>query len=158
LTPVLADGGDGGFGAVRELLQGRARDDLPRVALLDAALREVLEGRGGARPTVRLTELFDRLVAYRNRELGHGATGLQREPSLDQVGRALLDGVPQLLARLDVLAGGHLYYLGEISRQPSGRLLLERYDLHSEVVRRLEPLDLDDSEATRKLLPWRLYV
>src|SRR5262245_58353538 len=85
LTPVLADGGDGGFGAVRELLQGRARDDLPRVALLDAALREVLEGRGGARPTVRLTELFDRLVAYRNRELGHGATGLQREHFLDQL-------------------------------------------------------------------------
>ena len=42
---------------------------------LDAVLLDVLEGRPGARTTVRLSELFDRLVTYRNREFGHGAAG-----------------------------------------------------------------------------------
>src|SRR5215475_3182667 len=68
LVPVLADRGDTGFGKVRDLALGRSRDDLPRTAGLDAALRETLAGQGGARATVRLTELFDRLVQYRNRE------------------------------------------------------------------------------------------
>src|SRR5436190_12368389 len=70
LLPVLADRGDKGFVPVRDLLLGRNRDDLPRAAGLDAVLLQVLEGReaGGSRSTVRLTELFDRLVRYRNRE------------------------------------------------------------------------------------------
>src|SRR6516225_6315294 len=67
LVPALADAGDSGFGAVRELLLGRTRDDLPRCAGLDALLREELEGKPGARATVRLAELFDRLVTYRNK-------------------------------------------------------------------------------------------
>jgi hypothetical protein len=62
LVPVLAEG-DTDFCKVRDLLRGAARDDLPRAAGLDAALREALEGKGGARRTVRLTELFDRLPA-----------------------------------------------------------------------------------------------
>ena len=44
LVPVLADAGDEGFGAARDLVLGRARDDLPRSAGLDAALREALDG------------------------------------------------------------------------------------------------------------------
>src|SRR6516162_7467678 len=32
LVPVLADRGDAGFGRVRELLLGKPRDDMPRVA------------------------------------------------------------------------------------------------------------------------------
>ncbi len=73
--PALADGGDAAFAQARDLLLGRARDDLPRAAGLDAALREALDGTPAARGTVRLSELFDRLVRYRNRELGHGAAG-----------------------------------------------------------------------------------
>ena len=38
LLPVLADTGDDGFQAVRDLVLGRSRDDLPRAAGLDAAL------------------------------------------------------------------------------------------------------------------------
>ena len=71
----LADAGDEGFRPARDLVLGRGRDDLPRAAGLDAALREDLDGAGGARATVRLTELFDRLVRYRNHEIGHGAPG-----------------------------------------------------------------------------------
>jgi hypothetical protein len=53
LVPVLAEGGDEEFQKVRHLLLGRTRSDLPRAAGLDAALRDVLEGRGGARNTVK---------------------------------------------------------------------------------------------------------
>ncbi|REJ93786.1 MAG: hypothetical protein DWQ29_03500, partial [Planctomycetota bacterium] len=73
LTPVFRDRGDAGFTEVYDVLFGSPRDDLPRSAGLDAALRDALSGQSGARTTVRLSELFDRLVQYRNRELGHGA-------------------------------------------------------------------------------------
>jgi hypothetical protein len=81
LVPALAEAGDPGFRAVRELLLGRSRDHLPRVAGLDAALLEVVEGKTGARATVRLSELFDRLLRYRNGEIGHGAIGRRPRPS-----------------------------------------------------------------------------
>src|SRR5947209_15880331 len=40
LTPTLAEAGDLGFLAARDLLLGRTRDDLPRTAGLDAVLRD----------------------------------------------------------------------------------------------------------------------
>src|SRR5207244_2953054 len=46
LVPILADGGDGDFAKVRDLLLGRTRDDLPRAAGLAALLGEALEDRG----------------------------------------------------------------------------------------------------------------
>src|SRR3972149_443735 len=75
LVPVLADSGDRPFRAIRDLVLGRIRDDLPRTAGLDALLCEVLEIGSGPRSTVRLTELFDRLVRYRHGEVARGATG-----------------------------------------------------------------------------------
>ena len=71
---------------------------------------------------MRLTELFDRLVRYRNREIGHGAPG-QRAPGFyDRMGRALLLGVAEVLGRLDVLAGRRLIAVADVRRQPSGTL------------------------------------
>ena len=120
LLPPLADASDAGFSSARDLVLGRGRDDLPRATGLDAALREELDGAGGARATVRLSELFDRLVRYRNREIGHGALG-QRAPGFyDRVGRALLLGVAEVLGRLDVLAGRRLIAVTDVRRQPSG--------------------------------------
>src|SRR5262245_24483557 len=115
LVPVLADRGDTGFAGARDLLLGKSRDDLPHAAGLDRVLVQVLEGweAAGPRTTVRLTELFDRLVRYRNREFGHGATGQRTAAFYDQVGRALLAGVPEVLARLDTLAGRRLLYLAD---------------------------------------------
>ena len=52
LVPVLADSGDEGFSRVRDLVLGRARDDLPRAAGLDAALVEHLS-RARRRPAPR---------------------------------------------------------------------------------------------------------
>jgi serine/threonine protein kinase/tetratricopeptide (TPR) repeat protein len=160
LLPVLADRGDPGFGPVRELVLGRSRDDLPHAAGLDAVLLQVLEGResAGSRTTVRLTELFDRLVRYRNREFGHGATGQKPAAFYDRVGRALLAALPELLARLDSLAGRRLLYVADVRRQSSGRWLVERYELRGEVPRRLESLDLPDGESMRQLVPDRLFL
>ncbi len=156
LLPVLADQDDPGFGAARDLVLGRARDDLPRVAGLDAALVQALGGKSSAGSRVRLTELFDRLVTYRNREFGHGASGQRPAAFYDHLGRALLAGIPQLLERLDVLAGRRLIYLADIRRLPSGRWLVERYELRGEAAHRIESLDLP--EADNRLLPERLYL
>ena len=158
LLPVLGDTGDGRFEAARELVLGRARDDLPRIAGLDAALTQALEGRGGARATVRLTELFDRLVRYRNREVGHGAAGQRPAEFYERMGRTLLAGLAELLGRLDVLAGRRLLYLPEVRRQASGQWLVERYELVGETGRRIESLALAESEAARRLLPERVYL
>ena len=48
LVPVLAERGDASFLGVRDLVLGRTRDDLPRAAGLDAALRQALGKDGGA--------------------------------------------------------------------------------------------------------------
>src|SRR5438876_1067356 len=53
LLPPMAGAGDEGFSRARDLILGRARDDLPRASGLDAALREDLDGTTGARATVR---------------------------------------------------------------------------------------------------------
>src|ERR1700687_1870470 len=129
LVPVLAATGDPHFATTRELVLGRTRDDLPRAAGLDAALCEALENRGGSRSTVRLSELFDRLVQYRNREMGHGAAGQHAGEFYERMGRALLAGIGELLWKLDVLAGRRLLYVAEVRGQASGSWLIERYEL-----------------------------
>ena len=74
---------------VRDLMLGRTRDDCPRAAGLDAALRETLEGKSGARSTVRFTELFDRLVRYRNTVLAHAAPGQLQDDFNERMAQAL---------------------------------------------------------------------
>jgi serine/threonine protein kinase/formylglycine-generating enzyme required for sulfatase activity len=157
LVPVLADKGDAAFGKVRDLLLGRARDDLPRAAGLDAALCEVLRGQGGARSTVRLAELFDRLVQYRNKELGHGAAGQRPGDFYDAMGRSLLAGAAEVLGRLDVLAGRRLLHVAEV-RQAAGGWLVQRYELRGESARRVEPLELARTETEKLPDAERVYL
>jgi WD40 repeat protein/serine/threonine protein kinase len=156
LVPRLAEG-DAGFAAARDLLFGRARDDLPRAAGLDAALRGAADGRPGARSTVRLSELFDRLVAYRNREIGHGAPGQRPAAFYEDLGRALAAGVAELFGRLDVLAGRRLVYVAEV-RQAGGAWLAQRYELGGESARRLPSLELALSDTARLPCAERLYL
>jgi serine/threonine protein kinase/ABC-type glycerol-3-phosphate transport system substrate-binding protein len=160
LVPVLANHRDAGFATVRELLLGKSRDDLPYAAGLDGVLIQVLEQRAAAesRATVRPTELFDRLVRYRNREFGHGALGQRPAAFYERVGRALLAGVPEVLGHLDVLAGRRLVYVSDVHRHASGRWLVERYELRGETARRLDPLDLPDADTVRGQLPDRVYL
>ncbi|HEV3120833.1 MAG TPA: serine/threonine-protein kinase, partial [Isosphaeraceae bacterium] len=158
LIPRLAEGADSGIQAVRAFLLGHARDDLPRAAGLDAALRQELEGVSGARSTVRPSELFDRLVAYRNREIGHGAFGERPSAFYDRMGWALLGGVSDLLSRLDVLAGWRLVAVTEVRRLSSGAWLVDWYELVGESARKLEPLEVPEAEAGLLPRPDRVYL
>ncbi len=158
LVPVLADAGDAGFVRIRELLLGRARDDLPRAAGLDAALIEHQQGKASARSTVRLTELFDHLVSYRNQEIGHGAAGQRPGRFYDRMTRSLLGGMSELLGELDVLAGRRLMYVGEVRRQSTGDWLVERYELAGESARRVESLTLAEGQEAALPRPERVYI
>jgi WD40 repeat protein/serine/threonine protein kinase len=146
LVPVLADRGVAGFGEVRDVVLGRRRDDLPRAAGLDAVLREVLEGKKEARAAVYPAELFDRLVQYRNREIGHGAAGARGADFYERVGQSLLLAARDLFGKLDVLAGRRLVYVAEV-RQVRGAWRVERYQLSGEAAQRLEPLELAREQA-----------
>jgi WD40 repeat protein/serine/threonine protein kinase len=158
LVPVLADRGDEGFGAVRETVLGRALDDMPRATGLDASLIEVLEGRRSGRATVRLTELFERLVRYRNREIGHGAAGQRTAEFYDGMARTLLDGAAQVFGRVDVLAGRRLLFVGEVRRQASGDWLVDRYELIGESAKRVESLEIPEGATSRLPRPERVYL
>jgi serine/threonine protein kinase len=158
LVPILADAGDPGFGAVRALVLDRARNDLPRAAELDAILCEILHVPQGPRSTVRVSELFDRLVRYRNKEIGHGAAGLRQGEFYERVGRALLPGVAELLGRLDVLAGRRLVYVEEVAFQKSGVHLVRRLELAGESARRIESLEWPANESARLPRPEQVYL
>ena len=158
LTPILADAGDPHFAAVRDLVLGRTRDDLPRTAGLDAVLLEDPEGRAVSRSTVRVSELFDRLVQYRNREIGHGAAGQRPTAFYDRLGRALFAGVPELLERLDVLAGRRLVYVPDVRRQPGGAWLIERYELTGEAAHRIASLQRPETDGALLPRPECLYL
>jgi serine/threonine protein kinase/tetratricopeptide (TPR) repeat protein len=158
LLPLLADSGDNPFGKLRDLVLGRSRDDLPHLAGLDAALREALDAHQSARAAVRCTELFDRLVRYRNLVLlGHAAPG-QLPPSFhERMAAALLAGTAELLRHLDPLAGRRLVYVGEV-RQTGGVWLAQRFDLSMGAVQRVAALELPREELARVPDGDRLYL
>ena len=161
LLPVLAEPEterEGPFRGIRDLVLGRARDDLPLAAGLEAVLAEVLEGKGGHRAAVKLGLLFDRLVQVRNEEMGHGATGQKPASYYQRLGPALLAGIAQVLSRLDVLAGRRLVQVSDVRRLASGAWLLERYELIGENPRRLESLEMPGDQAARLPRPGRLYL
>ena len=141
LVPVLADRGLAGYPSVRDLLLGRTRDDCPRAAGLDAALIDVLDGKRAGRATVRFTELFDRLVRYRNYLIGHGAPGQLRDDFNTRMADALVAGVSEVLERADVLAGRRLVFVEGV-RPARGVWLVRRVELTGEVPARLESADV----------------
>ncbi len=161
LVPPLADSGDEGFARVRELILGRTRDDLPRAAGLDAAIvGHLSRGKSNARATVQLTELFHRLVEYRNREAsGHGALGMRGQGSFyDRMARALFGGMTEILEKLDVLVGRRLIYVGEVRRQSAGDWLVERFELIGESARRIESLTVPEGQEAGLPRPERVYI
>jgi YD repeat-containing protein len=158
LLPILADAGVEGLADLRDQVLGRSRSDLPRAAGLDALLLETLEGRAGARNTVRLTELLDRLVHYRNREMGHGAAGQRPAEFHDRLGQALLAAAAEVFDRVDVLAGRELIQVDEVRRQPAGDWLVEAIDLRGELPRRRESLRLPPAQAADLPRPGRVYL
>jgi serine/threonine protein kinase len=152
LSKALSRRGDAGFTKVEVFFDSPRRDDLPRLAGLDAALADV-----PGRATVQPRELFDRLVAYRNRSVGHGALGMHGDAAYDRVGSALRSGLEELFAHLDPLAGRSLVYVGDV-KQSGGRWLIERFALTGEAPNRLPNLDLPRQAAAELPDGDRLYV
>jgi len=158
LLPVLADSGDESFTKLRDTILGRRRLDMPRVAGLDAVLFETLEGGAGESHTLgRLSELIDRLIRYRNSELGHGATGQRPTEFYARMAPALLAAATEFLCCIDPLAGRRMVYVDDVRLLSSGEWLVERFELRGEAPKRLESLSLT-SERKSCLLPGRVYL
>ncbi len=148
LVPVLADSGHRGTQSLRQLLLGRARDDFPRAAGLDAALREVLEIGSGSRTTVRLSELFERMIQHRNKAQAHAAPEMRNETYHRRLATSLLLGLGEVFDRMDVLAGAKLLYISEV-RQSADGWQVQQFDLVGEHSRRLAPWETPREAANR---------
>jgi serine/threonine protein kinase/formylglycine-generating enzyme required for sulfatase activity len=158
LLPLLAQR-EAAFLPLCDLLGGdRPRSDLPRLAGLDGLLREVLTGKAGGRSTVRVAELLDRLVEWRNRDPGHGAAGMREAAFYERTGPALLAGAVELLGGCDVLAGSRLALIDDVRRLGSGDWLVEWSLLSGEVPRRQESLTVPEAESGRLPRPGRVYL
>jgi serine/threonine-protein kinase len=144
LVPALAAQDRPEFAAVNKLLFSHTAQSGDQAAALDAALRQELDARG---PN-RLRDLFDRLVQYRNREIGHGAVGRRPLSHYERMADLLLAGLTEILARLDVLAGSRLVYVAKVWRHRSGDWLITRDDLTGEAVRRVATLNQPTTELT----------
>ena len=158
LVPVLGAAGDEHFDETNRILLGRTRDDVPRAAALDAALCEVLEGKRVSRTTVRLCDLWNRLVQYRNHEIGHGAAGQKDDEYYERMSRTMLLGVADMLGKLDVLAGRRMTYVADVRRQKSGSWLIDRYELIGETARRIEPLEFPETATSRLPRPDTVHL
>jgi hypothetical protein len=126
LIPLLAEG-DPHFGSIHRLLHGGVQHGLPKVQALVAAIREE---EGQPTSQVGLPRLFDEVVAYRNRELGHGLTRQRPNEFYVRMGSALLEAATEVFGQLDVLAGRWLVYLARLGGTPTGP---ERFQLVGEV-------------------------
>ena len=67
-------------------------------------------------------------------------------------------GFAQILAKLDVVAGRRIVYIGDVRRLANGGWLIERYLLVNETPRRLEPLLLTEKETAFLPRPECVYL
>jgi hypothetical protein len=157
LIARLAEPAEGPFRRLKETLLGPARPDLPATSALDSSLRALVKPGAPTTGPVKLRDLFDRLVRYRNDELGHGPLGMRSDDFYGRMSDALLAALPELFGAVDVLAGRRLAYVSDVSRDASGRWVIERLELVGETARRLPPLRLCGG-AESLPVPKRLYL
>ena len=130
----------------------------PLLAALQVALDEHDEGRNDVKTTSPLERLFSGLVAYRNRELGHGVDWRRSAEEYARLGNLLLEAAAEVFARLDVLAGRRLVYLTNLRASADVIPALDRFELTGEVPIRLEPVTLDPEATGYPPRPDRLYL
>ncbi|MBC7820784.1 MAG: serine/threonine protein kinase, partial [Planctomycetaceae bacterium] len=160
LLPPLADAGDEGFRSLQDLMLGGSRDDLPLLAGLLATLDQTLNPAASppARSSVRVRDLFDRLIQYRNKKIGHGALSTLTVEQHERLGTALLGGATELLRRFDCLAGRQLVYVAAEHRLNSGAWAIERWLLVGDTPQRLPTLEVFESRTDRLPQQGRLYL
>ncbi len=107
---------------------------------------------------MRVSELFDNLVRYRNREIGHGALGKQSSEYYQRVGKSLLVAMTELLSRCDMLAGRKLTYLTGLQPKPSGQWEADLEDSVGEAHLRQEPQLLAEEESSHLPRVDRMYL
>lgn len=157
LVPILAED-DPPFRQVRDLVLGRGREDMPRAAGLNAALQEEL-GRGRTAGTaVQLTELFQSLVTYRNRELGHGAAAQRSESHYRRIGTLMAGGIAEILSRVDCMAGRRLLFVSDVRMTPAGSWLVDPFSMTGCNLRRLNPFEISPSDAGSLPRPSMVYA
>ncbi len=148
LVPALAEREVPGFMALRRNLLELKHQDLPRCAALDGALLEACQGTKSTRSTVKLADVFARLVEYRNKFIGHGPLGMGPKDFYERLGQLLLAAAAEFLGRFDGLAGRKLLYVSEIKGMPTGRWEVSCFELIGETSRRLmEPLEFSAEET-----------
>lgn len=157
LPPLAA--AEPAYQPVQGLLGGdKPRADLPRLAGLDGLLREALTGKASGRSTVRVGELLDRLVEFRNKDAGHGAAAMRGAAFYERTGAALAMAAAELHERCDVLAGARLAAVDAVRRQAGGDWLVDWSLLVGEAPRRQEPLAVAAAEVGRLPMPGRVYL
>lgn len=124
------------------------RADLPRCAALESLLRDAMNLGGGVRQTVRVTDLLDRIVEYRNKGIAHAAPAVHGAETFRPLADRLLAAAAEFLPRDDVLAGRLLVAVTEV-RPVRGVWLVERAELRGAVPWRMTSLELtrDDGQA-----------
>jgi serine/threonine protein kinase len=150
MLPLLARRGDEPLQSIEGLLTSR-RDDLPRAVDLNAVLAEVLGEQRPARGGLRLTNLLERLVQFRNQEIGHEAAAVRGAEFHVKTGEALLAGAEEVLGRLDVLAGRRMVWVSDI-REVSAGYQVQRYELSGEQAQSQSPI-IFPAVATDRLVP-----
>src|SRR5207244_7710732 len=115
---------DEGFQKIWEVLFQKSQRGMPRAAALHMELIRALGGQAGPRTVVNLHELFDRLIQYRNRKIGH-ADEMRGNDLFAKMGLSLLGGAMDFFETVDVLAGRRLVFVADV-RQDAGRWRIVR--------------------------------
>lgn len=156
IVPVLAERNVGNYSAVYAIMLGRARTDLPRSLELFAAINAAL-GHGGAKTTLRVADLIDRIIEYRNKTTGHGAPAARSAEFYRPLTDVLLSAAAELYGRCDVLGGRRLIYVSEV-RPIRGSWLVERSELTGIVPWRIASLESPRGESDPPPLAPGVYL
>lgn len=135
-----------GYRKIARVLRETQLRNLPQTAKLEQELRtngseDASSGQKvsvSPRSSARLLDVFDRLVSYRNRVIGHGAIGNHPASHYERIGSAMLSAMTEILGCLDPLADQRLIHVAEV-RQRAGNWEVVYFELTGEVPHRLPP-------------------
>ncbi|HEX4148953.1 MAG TPA: serine/threonine-protein kinase, partial [Pirellulales bacterium] len=157
LVPLLAKQGVAGFAGLNDFLFERTHHELPLAAGLMAALQQAKDGKHHSRATVRLDDLFLKLIETRN-DIAHGAPGHEDDEIYQRLAGTMLSAVAQILAGCDVLAGRRLVAVYDVSRSRDGSWSVGWRELRGNSPAPLEPLSLAPSDGGLAPQPYRVYL